>query len=608
MRRAVVLSIAVAWAAALSVPVAANAAGPGSSVGGTAVAAPRDAPAAALSTPRTAHAFTFYGSGDGHGLGMSQWGASGLARRGWTYRRILTHFYSNTSVRVPAHPVKHVRIELTYDRRVVHLTAQAAPVVLRLSAPMSGRSVGSIPVGQTWTVHATRTGYAVRDAGGALVGGHTWGGPSHHLYATYADHGGRVFVPEADAIWGRGFTYADGYLEFNEYGCTSTCVERVILPIAFERYLLGIGEMPSSWPIEALRAQAVAARTYATYSVVNYGLRASCNCDLTDGANDQTYVGYGKVSGPDGKRWAAAVTSTRGQIVSYGGRVIQSFFAASDGGHSDSVEDVWHGGNPAYAVPYLKGVCDPGEAAAPHNPWTNWDYAFSAATLTSRLAPYTGSIGTVRGFPGVAHAEGGRIVRATVRGTSGTATVTGTELRAALGLPDDRLWVNRNKNVLGAIRTRYDNASCRPGLPTTPVTALPGGSRQRFENGGIYRNRQVDLTVWLRGPVDAEYVAAGGAPGVLGLPTSSVRIVGAARSSCASCRRITFAHGAIYSKDGAGTHALWGPVFRTYLGRGGAVGSLGFPTSRVLRSGSTARATFEHGTITCVSGGGCQVS
>jgi hypothetical protein len=154
MRRALVLSIAVAWAAAVGVPVAANAAGPGTTVGGSLVSAPRDAPAASLSTARAAHTFTFYGSGDGHGLGMSQWGASGLAQRGWTYRRILTHFYSGTGVGVPAHPVRKVRIELTYDRTVVHLTAQAAPVVLRVDAPMTGTLVGSIPVGQTWTVRS----------------------------------------------------------------------------------------------------------------------------------------------------------------------------------------------------------------------------------------------------------------------------------------------------------------------------------------------------------------------------------------------------------------------------------------------------------------------
>jgi SpoIID/LytB domain protein len=611
MRRTVVLCIAFALATALSVPVVANAAGPGTTVGGDLLTDPGDAPAAVASTlAATGHAFTFYGSGAGHGLGMSQWGAYGLAQQGWAYRNILTHFFSGTAVSAPAKPVRKVRIQLTYDQTLVHLTAQVAPVVLRVGAPMSGTLVGSIPVGKTWTVRSLANGYAVRDANGTLVGNRTWGGPVHHLYATYVDRGGRVFLPEADAIWNRGFTYANGYLEFNEYSCAARCLERVILPIAFESYLLGIGEMPSSWPMEALRSQAVAARTYATYSVTRYGLRDSCNCSLTDGANDQTYVGFDKISGVDGNRWADAVTSTRGEVVSYRGSVIQSFFAASDGGHSENVEDAWHGGNPAYAVAYLKGVCDPGEFAAPGNPWTRWEYSFTAATLTSRLAPYTGSIGTVLGFPGVAHAEGGRIIRATVRGSTRMAAVSGTELRAALGLPDDRMWVNRDRNIPGAIRLKYDSAMCRPGLPTTAATPLPGGSRQRFQNGGIYRNRGVDLTVWLRGPIDTEYQAAGGAIGTLGLPTSDVTRVGAGtgRSACAGCRRITFARGAIYSKTGIGAHALWGPVLTTYLAHGGGTGSLGFPTTRVQRGNGTAAASFEHGQITCVSGGTCQVT
>jgi SpoIID/LytB domain protein len=611
MRRIVVLSIVVTLATALSVPVLAHAAGPGTTVGGEVLSAPRDAPAAAVSATTSGHTFTFYGSGDGHGLGMSQWGAYGLAQKGWSYRSILTHFFSGTAVSVPPRPVRKVRVELTYDRTIVHLTARVAPVVLRADAPMSGTMVGRIPVGQTWTVRSMADGYAVRDANGTLVGNRDWGGPVHHLYATYADRGGRVFVPEADAIWGQGFTYADGYLEFNEYNCAARCLERVVLPIAFERYLLGIGEMPSSWPIDALRSQAVAARTYATYSVTHYGLRASCNCNLTDGANDQTYVGSDKVSGADGNRWAAAVSSTRAQIVSYRGNVIQSFFAASDGGHSENVEDAWHGGNPAYAVAYLKGVCDPGEFAAPRNPWTHWDYPFSAGVLTSRLAPYTGSIGTVLGFPALAHGGGGRIVHATVRGSNGTASVSGTQLRAALGLPDDRMWVNRDKNILGAIRLKYDSAMCHPGLPVTAVAPLPGGSRQRFQNGGIYRNRGVDLTVWLRGPIDTEYLAVGGALGTLGLPTSDPTVVGAGsgRSACAGCRRVRFAGGTIYSKTGVGAHALWGAVLGTYMGHGGATGSLGFPTSRVQGNGSgTISASFEHGRITCPPGGNCQVT
>ena len=79
--------------------------------------------------------------------------------------------------------------------------------------------------------------------------------------------------------------------------------------------------------------------------------------------------------------------------------MIQAFYSASDGGYTEDVEDVWHGGNPAYAIPYLRGVCDPGSTSA--NPWTDWTRTFTASSLSSRLAPYTGGVGTVERFTDV---------------------------------------------------------------------------------------------------------------------------------------------------------------------------------------------------------------
>ena len=91
----------------------------------------------------------------------------------------------------------------------------------------------------------------------------------------------------------------------------------------------------------------------------------------------------------DGERWVAAVTDTAGEVVTYGGSVIQAFYAASDGGYSEDVEDVWHGGNPAFAIPYLRGVCDPGEDTTA-NPWTDWTRTFSASNLVpARRTPAT---------------------------------------------------------------------------------------------------------------------------------------------------------------------------------------------------------------------------
>jgi SpoIID/LytB domain protein len=408
-------------------------------------------------------------------------------------------------------------------------------------------------------------------------------------------------------VWHQGFTYAYGFLEFDLIDCADRCVERLTIELPFERYLRGLGEMPSSWPAAALRAQAVGARTFATYKIRRYGLRSDCDCHLLDGAGDQVYVGWGKEAGPDGTRWVSAVNQTAGEVVTYNGAVIQAFYAASDGGYSENVEDVWHGGNPAYAIPYLRGVCDPGEYTSA-NPWTDWMRSFTASSVSFRLGPYTGGIGTITRFTNVQRGVSGRIVSAVARGTTGSAVVAGSELRSALGLPDGRVWINTDRNIVGAVRGKYDALMCRPGLPRSTVLSLTHGSRQLFEMGGIYRNSQVDLTVWLRGAIHAEYLGAGGAGGRLGLPVSgAVRpALMHAAQTCSSCRRIVLEGGRIYFKAGLGAHALWGSVLSAYLGHGGAQGELGYPTTRVQRIDGVSQASFEHGTIAC-SGGSCDV-
>ena len=103
--------------------------------------------------------------------------------------------------------------------------------------------------------------------------------------------------------------------------------------------------------------------------------------------------------------------------------MIQAFYAASDGGHTDSVEDVWHGGNPAYKIPWLTGVCDPGESTGA-NPWTDWTQVLHRRRRDRRGSrPYTG---LDRHDPAVpldpARGEGAASCRAVAVGSSGSAT------------------------------------------------------------------------------------------------------------------------------------------------------------------------------------------
>jgi SpoIID/LytB domain protein len=353
--------------------------------------------------------------------------------------------------------------------------------------------------------------------------------------------------------------------------------------------------------MEAMRAQAVAARTYAAYVLRHDKRRAYCNCDITDGSSDQTYIGYNREGGTDGDRWVTAARSTARQVITYGGALIQAFYAASDGGHTDSVQDVWHGGDPAYKIHWLTGVCDPGEWTTA-NPWTDWTKRYSAGDLTSRLAPYTGSIGTVRRFGTIRRGDGGRIITAVVVGRGGSRRISGSQLKTALGLYDERVWINSDHTIRGPIRSRYDHLGCRPGLPTSRQRPVDGGAQQFFQTGGLYRNGGANLTVWLRGPIDHEFRAVGAAAGILGVPTSTTTAF-TRSSGCSSCERISFVGGRIYYGRSTGAHALWGHILEKYLNHRGAQGSLGLPTSRVLaRDGGGVRATFQHGRIACDHG------
>jgi stage II sporulation protein D len=600
MRRSLIPSLVLSLAVALvpaGIAAAAGGAGPGAaSVGdGTFTGAP----SAPLDTTAAKGSFVFYGSGWGHGLGMSQWGAYGLAKQGWGHKQIVRHFYSGTKITSSyANAPTKLRVGLTQGRKKIHLEAQAGSVTLRIENRHTGTVVGTIPSGKTWTVRLVNGQYRVLDASGKRVGGKDWGGTARNLYATYA--GARVRSPEGGA------TYSHGYLEFNVYACAgNACAMRLILVVPPEQYLLGIGEVPSSWPTEALRAQAVAARSYAFSKVEIAGQhRQPCNCALYDYVADMAYIGYAKESGADGKRWISAVHKTAGQVAVSKGNVVQAFFTASDGGWTENNENVW-GGSP---LSYLRGVCDPGDFASA-NPNRVWTVKDSGDYVTTRLSPYTGNIGTVQGFSDFSRGVSGRIITVKVDGGGGSTTITGSELKAGLGLNDDRVWINKDKNVTGTIRGKYDHLMCAPGLPTGKQISVSGGSKQRFETGSIYHNTNT-VTVWLKGPVYSEYLGTGGVGGKLGLPASSIVAIGGAGCS-SGCNRVTFENGRIYWKSGVGAYGLWGRVLKAYLNKGGATGSLGFPTSRVqVADNHSSSGTFEHGSISCPPPGGsnCTIS
>jgi stage II sporulation protein D len=475
--------------------------------------------------------FTFYGSGFGHGLGMSQWGAYGLAQDGWNASRILRHFYSGTTVdRADASPSR-LRIGLTQGRQVINLDAESGDVEIRTGGPR-GEVVATIPSGQTWRVRAGEGEYRIVDQGGDTVA--RVGGPNEPIFAVYQSQRARVRIPEA------GHTYNRGWVEFGLYDCSDSCRIRLVLVISPQEYLYGLSEVPSSWPLAALEAQSIAARTYAFTKASNSQHRPGCDCALYASSLDQVYAGWDKEGGLDGDRWVRAVNDTDGLVVEDGGQSIQAFYMSSSGGFTEDNENVW-GGTP---IAYLRGVCDPGDYTSA-NPSATWEVTYTASRVTKQLSL---GIGTVTGFANAQRGVSGRIVTIMVRGANGSKPISGSALRSSLGLRDDRVWINADRHIIGAIREKYDALNCAPGLPRSRQTQVAGGLRQKFEDATIYFSQ------------------------------------------------------------GTGAHELHGPALAHYVDLRGPSGRLGFPITDVRRlSNGNVRAGFEHGVITC-GDTGCSVS
>jgi stage II sporulation protein D len=186
-----------------------------------------------------------------------------------------------------------------------------------------------------------------------------------------------------------------------------------------DSYLRGVvaGEMPSTWPLESLKVQAVAARTYALAT-----RKTSGAFDQYPDTRSQVYRG---VTG-ESVRSDAAVSDTAGRIVTYDGVPAVTYYFSTSGGHTENVEFSFVG---SLSKPWLVGVPDPYDTQSPYH---RWQVSFSASRLDRAL----GAPGAFRRLKVLQRGVSPRVVRARVIGTRGSRTVTGPQVRSALGLRD----------------------------------------------------------------------------------------------------------------------------------------------------------------------------
>ena len=353
----------------------------------TAVAVPAVAPAATT--------FVIRGAGYGHGVGMSQYGTYGFAKRGRAYDEILAHYYTGTELS-----------KLASDPKVRVLLQQGSSFSFSGATRASGRRLSAAT-----TYHAVRTGF----------GRVQLKSPAGRVLKTF-DTPMRVTGPSGVVLNGtseNGITGGRyrGVMLFQDTAVGFQAVNSVGL----EDYVSGVvsAESPASWPLEALKAQAVAARTYA----ITTG--GGTNFDQYADTRSQMYVGVGG----EYESTEAAVDATRGEIVTYDGEPVVTYFFSTSGGRTENVENSFIGSDPK---PWLKSVEDPYDTESPKHRWGPLRYSMSAAA--AKLSGYVK--GTFRGISVVQRGESPRIVYADVVGTGGRTRVTGPTLRARFGLDD----------------------------------------------------------------------------------------------------------------------------------------------------------------------------
>jgi stage II sporulation protein D len=193
-----------------------------------------------------------------------------------------------------------------------------------------------------------------------------------------------------------------------------------------DQYVQGVVpvEMPSNWLPEALKAQAVAARTYA--------LTTDAGGTVFDQFADTRSQVYRGVSGETAPT-NAAVRATANQIVTYNGRAIVTYFFSTSGGHTEDVQNVFYG---ALSVPYLKGVDDPYDAIAPRHRWKFGPY--SRKQVKSKLGGLCS--GSFKSVKVLQRGSSPRVVAANVVCSGGTQRASGASIRSAAGLYDT--WFN----------------------------------------------------------------------------------------------------------------------------------------------------------------------
>jgi stage II sporulation protein D len=362
---------------------------------------------AALLLPASAQAatvFTLTGHGWGHGIGMSQYGALGYAQHGWSYPRILGHYFHGTHV-ASLHRSMTERVLLS-SGPAVHFGASAGMRLRDAAGTKKRLAAGAYRLQKGGSAgHLQLVSRATGGVTKGLVAPVTISPRSQPLQLN--DSAGIGFARDH---WHGSFRVAIS-------GSSLLCVNVVGL----EKYLRGVvpSEMPASWLAPALKAQAVAARSYAVATRNPSG--------LFDAYADTRSQVYGPIE-HEAAGSTAAVTATAHMVVRYRHIVATTFFSSSSGGRTASEQAAW---GTSTGQPYLVPVVDRYDAAGGLNPNHNWPTRTYTPAGLARALGLSGVVGSVAM---TIDGPSQRILDLGVTSSAGTSTISGMTAQGRMGL------------------------------------------------------------------------------------------------------------------------------------------------------------------------------
>jgi stage II sporulation protein D len=338
---------------------------------------------AALPSTSTAPAtVVFTGHGWGHGLGMGQWGAYGYALHGWTYDKILEHYYSGTTLATA--PGATLRVLLADGKTRVTLASTWAWRVVDGAGTVVSLPPGNVTLTPALTLDAQKLVSPLLFQPGATP-----------LELGTSAYRGRMRV----ILVGKKL--------------------QVVNVVGVEEYLQGVvpSETPSTWPVQALQAQAVAARSYALAQLTT--VVTASNFDLYGDTRSQAYGGIAAET----QSGDQAVQDTIHQVVAYDGTIATTYFSSSTGGRTVSAAEAL--GKP---IPYLVSVPDPYDTYSPYHDWG--PVLYDARAVAKAVGLGSAQLLDLKTTLG----PSGHVTKVTAVGPSSQVVLGGGALRGDLGL------------------------------------------------------------------------------------------------------------------------------------------------------------------------------